>query len=109
MTSLWEQFDEDVDQILEVRGDADGKLRAMTTIIVSIAAEWFGEEEKKGSRTPYSKNKSGEDPQHQAVPVQVPVQGDRRRGTHWLCSADVHPMKEDQGSPPGRVASEAAA
>jgi len=37
MTSLWEQFDGDADQILEamVRGDGDRKLQAMTTIIVS--------------------------------------------------------------------------
>eukprot|EP00064_Thunnus_orientalis_P001631 superscaffoldBa00000112_g1634 len=58
MTSLWMQFDEDVNQILEatVTGEDDEKLQAMTTIIVSIAAEWFGEEEKKGSRTPYLKN-----------------------------------------------------
>lgn len=33
VTSLWEQFDEDVDQILEamLRGDTDKKLRTMTT------------------------------------------------------------------------------
>eukprot|EP00064_Thunnus_orientalis_P008291 superscaffoldBa00000977_g8314 len=30
----------------------------MTTIIISIAAEWFGEEEKKGSRTPYSNQRA---------------------------------------------------
>lgn len=58
MTSLWKQFDDDVDQILEVtvKGEADRKLQAMTTIIVSIAAERFGEEEKKSSGTTYSKN-----------------------------------------------------
>ena len=57
MTSLWKQFDDDVDQILEAmaKGEADRKLRAMTTIIVSIAAERFGEE-KKSSGTSYSKN-----------------------------------------------------
>ena len=58
MTSLWKQFDDDVDQILEAmaKGDADGKLQAMTAVIVSIAAERFGEEEKKSSGTTYSKN-----------------------------------------------------
>ncbi|XP_060938981.1 uncharacterized protein LOC133018922 [Limanda limanda] len=58
MTSLWKKFDDDVDQILEAmaKGEADRKLRAMTTIIVSIAAERFGEEEKKSSGTSYSKN-----------------------------------------------------
>ena len=58
MTSLWKQFDDDVDQILEatVKGGADRKLQAMTTIIVSIAAERFGEEVKKSSETTYSKN-----------------------------------------------------
>ncbi|XP_061925310.1 uncharacterized protein LOC133664585 [Entelurus aequoreus] len=58
MTSLWKQLDDDVDQILEAtaKGEADGKLQAMTTIIVSIAAERFGEEEKRSSGTTYSKN-----------------------------------------------------
>lgn len=57
MTSLWEKFDEDVNQILEatVKGEADGKLQAMTTIIVSMGAKRFGKEEKS-MRTPYSKN-----------------------------------------------------
>ncbi len=52
MTSQWEQFDEDVNQILEatVKGEADGKLQAMTTIIVSMGAERFGEEEKMEGR-----------------------------------------------------------
>lgn len=56
MTSLWEQFDEDVNQILEatVKGEADRKLQAMTTIIVSMGAERFGEEEGKSMRTSYS-------------------------------------------------------
>ena len=58
ITSLWKQFDDDVDQILEatVKGGADRKLQAMTTIIVSIAAERFGEAVKKSSGTTYSKN-----------------------------------------------------
>ena len=38
------------------KGEADRKLQAMTTIIVSIAAERFGEEEKKSSGSSYSKN-----------------------------------------------------
>lgn len=48
---------EDVNQILEatVKGEADGKLQAMTTIIVSMGAKRFGKEEKS-MRTPYSKN-----------------------------------------------------
>ncbi|XP_028310814.1 uncharacterized protein LOC114468234 [Gouania willdenowi] len=58
MTSEWKKFDDDVDQILEatVKGEADRKLQGLTTIIVSIAAERFGEEEKKRSGTTYSKN-----------------------------------------------------
>ncbi|KAJ8010015.1 hypothetical protein DPEC_G00070580 [Dallia pectoralis] len=59
MTSLWNQFDIDVDQILEatMRGEVDRKLKAMTMIIVSIAPERFGEEVKGGSfRGPHSKN-----------------------------------------------------
>lgn len=44
MTSLWNQFDNDVDQTLEAtgKGKTDRKLQAMTTIIGSIAAERFG-------------------------------------------------------------------
>ncbi|XP_053332775.1 uncharacterized protein LOC128506382 [Clarias gariepinus] len=58
MTSLWKQFDDDVDQMLEIttKGEADRKLQVMTTIIVSIAAERFGEEEKRSSGTSYIKN-----------------------------------------------------
>ena len=50
---------DDVDQILEAtaKGEADRKLQVMTSTIVSIAAERFGEqEEKKSSTTPYSMN-----------------------------------------------------
>lgn len=55
---LTSQVDEDVNQILKamVKGEADGKLQAMTTIIVSMGAEGFGEEEGKSMRTFYSKN-----------------------------------------------------
>ncbi|XP_062283087.1 uncharacterized protein LOC133987658 [Scomber scombrus] len=62
MTSLWQQFDDDVNKILEgmAKGEADKKLQVMTTTIFSIAAERFGEEkekkEKKSSRTSYSMN-----------------------------------------------------
>ncbi|KAL7836371.1 hypothetical protein AOLI_G00276550 [Acnodon oligacanthus] len=38
------------------KGEAERKLQAMTTIIVSIAAEQFGKEEEKSSRTSYAKN-----------------------------------------------------
>ncbi|KAL7891301.1 hypothetical protein AOLI_G00007770 [Acnodon oligacanthus] len=38
------------------KGEADQKLQAMTTNIVSTAAERFRKEEKKISRTSYSKN-----------------------------------------------------
>ena len=57
-TSLWNQFDSDVDQILEatVRGDVDRKLQTMATIIVSIASERFGDEEKKDAKRLHSKN-----------------------------------------------------
>ncbi|KAF7643274.1 hypothetical protein LDENG_00242440 [Lucifuga dentata] len=58
MTSLWNQFDKDVNQILEVtvKREVGRKLQAMTTIIVSIAAERFGEEGKKSPRISYSMN-----------------------------------------------------
>lgn len=67
----------------------------MTTIIVSIAAERFGEEEKKSSGTSYSKIE--EDPQHQEgdESTEVPAQGGRRRGTHWPGPVNVHPTEED--------------
>lgn len=55
MSSLWVQFDKDVNQILETTVKADGKLQSMTTIIASMGAKQFGEEEKS-TRTPYSKN-----------------------------------------------------
>lgn len=56
--SLWNQLDEDIDQILEAiaGGDVDRKLQAMTAITVSLASERFGEEQGKGGRRPYSKN-----------------------------------------------------
>ena len=110
MTSLW--FDDNVDQILGglAKGEADRKLPVMTTTIISIAAEWFGEVEKKISGTTYSMNQ-------RAVRIhnirwesaEIPVQGGRTRGTHWPCPANVHPTEDDQSSPPGRVASEVAA
>lgn len=59
MTPLWNQFDSDVDQILETttRGEVDRKLQTMTTIIISIASEWFSEEVKeRGSRGSHSNN-----------------------------------------------------
>ncbi len=76
MTSLWNQFDIDVDQILEatVRGDVDRKMQAMTTIIVS----------------------RGENPQHRDEYPEVTIQAGRRGGAHWPGTADVHPTKEDQ-------------
>ncbi|KAK0151167.1 hypothetical protein N1851_007647 [Merluccius polli] len=59
MNSIWQEFDDDVDQILEgmAKGEADKKLQVMTTTIVNIAAERFGEVEKKSSGTAYSMNK----------------------------------------------------
>ncbi|KAJ8386340.1 hypothetical protein AAFF_G00174370 [Aldrovandia affinis] len=70
MTSLWKQFDDDVDQILEAmaKGEANRKLQAMTTIIVSIAAERFGEEEKKSSGTSYSKNQRASESEEAEIP-----------------------------------------
>lgn len=54
----WLQFDEDADTILEaiVKGDADRRLQTMTTIIISLAAERFGLEEKKAVNLPYIMN-----------------------------------------------------
>lgn len=38
------------------KGDVERRLQAMTTIIVSMAAERFGVEEERGARQPYSMN-----------------------------------------------------
>ncbi|KAL7856411.1 hypothetical protein AOLI_G00200150 [Acnodon oligacanthus] len=52
----WLQFDEDADTILEAiaKGDADQRLQNMTTIIISLAAERFGLEEKRTGNLPYT-------------------------------------------------------
>ena len=57
-TTIWEQFDEDVDKVLEAsaKGDVDRRLQAMTTIITSLAQERFGAEEKRAARTSYTMN-----------------------------------------------------
>ena len=81
-TSLWKQFDDDVDQILEAtaKGEADRKLQVMTSTIVSIAAERFGEEEKKSSTTLYSMNQ-------RAVKIHYKVagQGERTGLAQLMC------------------------
>ena len=57
-TTAWEQFDEDVDKVLEasVKGNVDWRLQAMTTIIISLAQERFGAEEKRSAQAPYTMN-----------------------------------------------------
>ena len=52
-TTVWEQFDKDVDKVLEasMKGDVDQRLQAMTTIIISLAQERFGAEEKRPAWT----------------------------------------------------------
>ena len=75
MTSLWKQFNDDVDQILEAiaKGEADRRLQVMTSTIVSLAAELFSEEEeKKSSTTPYSMNQ-------RAVKIHYKVAGQEER------------------------------
>lgn len=54
----WRQFDEDADTILEAtaKGRADRRLKMMTTIITSLAAERFGLEEKRAAKPPYTMN-----------------------------------------------------
>lgn len=56
--SVWHQFDEDVDRILEgtAKGDVELRLKTMTSIIVSIAAERFGAEEVKSGPSVYTPN-----------------------------------------------------
>lgn len=57
-TTVWEQFDEDVDRVLEAsaKGEVERKLQAMTTIIISLAQERFGEQDKKPPRSTYTMN-----------------------------------------------------
>ncbi|XP_056097411.1 uncharacterized protein LOC130076370 [Rhinichthys klamathensis goyatoka] len=54
----WRQFDGDADTILEAtaKGRADRRLKTMTTIIISLAAERFGLEEKRAAKPPYTMN-----------------------------------------------------
>ncbi|CAJ1076456.1 uncharacterized protein LOC119779116 [Xyrichtys novacula] len=54
----WRQFDRDADSILEVtaKGEVNRRLEIMTTIIISLAAERFGLEEKKATKLPYTKS-----------------------------------------------------
>lgn len=57
-TAVWEQFDEDVNKVLEaaVKGDVDQRLQAMTTIITRLAQERFSAEQKRPARTTYTMN-----------------------------------------------------
>ncbi|KAL7857314.1 hypothetical protein SRHO_G00162130 [Serrasalmus rhombeus] len=52
----WLQFDEYADTILEAiaKGNADQRFQNMTTIIISLAAERFGLEEKRAGNLPYT-------------------------------------------------------
>ncbi|XP_061878077.1 uncharacterized protein LOC133630482 [Entelurus aequoreus] len=54
----WLQFDEDADTILDTtaKGEADRRLKTMTTVIISLAAERFGFEEKRAAKPPYIMN-----------------------------------------------------
>ncbi|XP_035990671.1 uncharacterized protein LOC118562404 [Fundulus heteroclitus] len=55
--SEWQQFDEDVSNIIQAtaKGDVDSRLTSMTTVIVSYARERFGQVDKgKSKSTPYT-------------------------------------------------------
>ncbi|RXN04375.1 reverse transcriptase [Labeo rohita] len=54
----WHQFDEDVNQILEVtgKGDVDHRLLTMTTLIVNFAAERFGTVTSKPTPLAYTQS-----------------------------------------------------
>lgn len=56
-TSVWNQFDQDIDQILELMAKvvADKKFQAITSITINLTVERFGEEEKKEAKIPYTK------------------------------------------------------
>lgn len=54
----WLQFDEDVDTILQAtaKGQVEQRPKTMTTMIVSLAIEGFGQEEKRTTKPLYTKN-----------------------------------------------------
>ncbi|KAK0135126.1 hypothetical protein N1851_029059 [Merluccius polli] len=56
---LWQQFDEDTSGIINAtaKGDAEGRLKSLTTIITSFGAERFGVEEPKSSKPTYTNNR----------------------------------------------------
>ncbi|XP_049324773.1 uncharacterized protein LOC125789951 [Astyanax mexicanus] len=56
---LWQQFDEDTSRIINsaAKGDVEGRLKYMTTIITSFGAERFGVEEPKSSKPTFSNNR----------------------------------------------------
>ena len=56
-TTVWQKFDEDADKVLEAtaKGEVERRLQTMTTIIVSMAAERFVEDDQ-GPKKPYTKN-----------------------------------------------------
>ncbi|XP_053183947.1 LOW QUALITY PROTEIN: uncharacterized protein LOC128367182 [Scomber japonicus] len=60
---LWQQFDEDASRIISAtaKGDVEGRLRNLTTIITSFAVERFGVEEPKTSKSTYTKNRRAEE------------------------------------------------
>lgn len=60
--SEWQQFDDDMDGILEatMKGGADRKLQTMATVVISIATERFGSVEKRVATNQYSKNRRAE-------------------------------------------------
>lgn len=58
MKVVLNQFDQDIDQILQLmaRGDADKKLQAMTPLMTTLTVEICGEEEKKEAKSLHTKN-----------------------------------------------------
>lgn len=54
----WLQFNEDVDTILQAtaKGQVEQRIKTMTTMIVSLAVERFGQEEKRTAKPLYTLN-----------------------------------------------------
>ncbi len=93
-----------------MRGDVDRKMQAMTTIIGSIASEQFGEKLKEGgSKGSHSKNQREERIHNIRQDMKTLKRLYKQAGEeeHTGLAQDVHPMKEDQDPPPGRMAPEA--
>lgn len=125
-TREWQEFDDDVDGILEatMKGGANRKLQIMATMIISIATERLGSVEKCCATSQYSKNCRAEKiSQERSFLIHLTgeifsetgtstfeeaVQGGKRGHVARSGRTMWHPQEEAADPPPSRVAQEAA-